>query len=101
MRNILISTVFILIITLIAAALNISNDSINQLTGEERLAVIAINLDDRNINLQLLGEEYQFSQPVEKSSQLFEHCSSSIRNFLLNIWIILTPLLFNNDLINK
>ncbi len=82
------SMALVLIITLMAVALNISNDSINQLTGEERKAVIAVDIEDSNIYLQMLGEEYEFSEPVERSSQLFDDYCSSIRNYLLNIWII-------------
>ncbi len=88
MRSIGISMVLVLIITLMAAALNISNEGINQLTGEERKAVIAVDIDDSNIYLQMLGEEYQISEPAEKSSHLYDQYRSSIRNYLLNIWIV-------------
>ncbi len=74
-----------LMITLMVSALNISNESINQLTGEDRKAVLAVTMDDSNINLQLLGEEYQLSEPAEKSLQLFDCCCKSIRNYLLSI----------------
>lgn len=80
--------VLVLMITLLAFALNISNDSINQLTGEQRKAVIAVNMNDKNIYLQMLGEEYHISEPVEKFSELYGHYCSLIRNYLLNIWIV-------------
>ena len=80
--------VLVLIIFLLAAALNISNEAINQLTGEERKAMADVHIDDRNINLMLMGEEYQVSDPLETSRQLFDCCCSSIRNHLLSIWII-------------
>ncbi len=76
----------VVMISLMASALNISNESINQLTGEERKAMIAVNIDDRN--MILMGEEYQLSEPVEKSRQLFNYYCSSIRNHLLSIWNI-------------
>ncbi len=80
--------VLVLMITLLALALNISNESINQLTGEERKAVIAVDMDDKNIYLQVLGKEHHISEPVEKSSELYDHYCSLIRNYLLNIWIV-------------
>lgn len=72
-------------LVLVTVALNVSNAGINQLTGEERKAVLAVNMEEDNLCLQLLGQEYRLSEPVETSSQIIQGFWAQVSSYLLSI----------------
>lgn len=73
------------LIVLIISALNISNDGINQLKGEERKAVLAVTLEDNNLHLQLLGEEYQYLEPIANCTRQIKDWGLQIIDYLWSI----------------
>lgn len=58
----------VLILALVIAGLNISNEGINQLTGKERKAIASVNYGPKNLSLQWLGQEYTY--PRERLHEL-------------------------------
>ncbi len=72
-------------LVLVTVALNVSNAGINQLTGEERKAVLAVNMEEDNLCLQLLGQEYRLCEPVETSSQIIQGFRAQVSDYLLSI----------------
>jgi len=78
-----------MIVALVVVGLNISNESINQLTGETHKAVIALNVDDDIVYLELLGEEYKYvPESVGPAVQSLWEYLDTIRDYLLRIWRI-------------
>jgi len=73
------------LLVLVTVALNVSNAGINQLTGEERKAVLAVNMEEDNLCLQLLGQEYRLCEPVETSSQIIQGFRAQVSDYLLSI----------------
>ena len=54
--------VLLLLLILTATALNASNGAINQLTGENRPAIIGADCKHSNIHLHFLGKSYVYEQ---------------------------------------
>jgi hypothetical protein len=80
--------VLLAMVGLIAAGLNISNEGVNQLTGEDRKAVIAVNAINEGISLELLGVEYQYPQLARDAAQWLEYCLYNAMRYVQKIWII-------------
>ncbi|NLB88846.1 MAG: hypothetical protein GX790_06415, partial [Syntrophomonadaceae bacterium] len=57
-----------ILLLLVVCGLNISNQAINSLTMENRGPVFAINLDESNISIHLLGENHLY--PKDKLSNV-------------------------------
>lgn len=85
MRRIGISITLLAIMFLITSALNISNAGINQLTGEDRKAVLAVKMEDNDLCLQLLGEEYQCFEALAYCTGYIEDLGMEIINYLYSI----------------
>lgn len=85
MRSIGINITLLAMIVLIISALNISNAGINQLTGEERKAVLAVKIEGNDLYLQYLGEEYRYFEPVVNCSNRIKDLGVQIIDYLHSI----------------
>ena len=69
-------TVLVLVLMcLIITGLNISNQGINHLTGQNREAVLGLSIDKKNINLHVLGERFSYctDELVNAKTSLFKN----------------------------
>lgn len=80
--------VFLAMVSLVAAGLNISNEGISDLVGESRKAVVAINVIHDSLNLQWLGVEYNYPEPARVIMQGLNHYLNLATDYLLSIWTI-------------
>ncbi|CFY02939.1 Uncharacterized [Syntrophomonas zehnderi OL-4] len=93
MTRLLRSVMILVIIILIIAGLNTSNQGNNILTAEARKSVFSIKIVDKNLEVVALGEEYTYSgreliqdnrQAIYKAQKLLH----SISNYFKRIWTI-------------
>jgi len=70
----------LVLIFLVIAGLNISNQGINKLSMEDRGAVAAIYCDKNDIELELMGKEYSYRHLLDEYSYLIEKGKEGIRD---------------------
>lgn len=90
-----------ILLLLIISGLNISNQAINSLTMENRGPVFAINLDESNISIHLLGENHLYSKDklagvITVGSEYSRRAYDEVYNYLYRIWNISNIIFFDN-----
>lgn len=88
-RSLIVLTVFVLIIM----GLNTSSQGINSLTAESRSPVVGVKIENRQLNVFALGEQYSISrQDLSQGSQdVIENAqlqSNALIKYLKKIWTI-------------
>lgn len=70
----------LILIYLVIAGLNISNQGINNLSMEDRGPVAGISYDSNNLEMQLMGKEYSHHQLLDDYAYLVEKGRNEMRD---------------------
>lgn len=93
MTRLLRPVLILVVIILIIAGLNTSNQGNNALTAETRQSVFSIKIVDKNLEVVALGEKYSYSdRELVEANQLVrnetQNLLHSVSDYLKKIWTI-------------
>jgi len=75
---------FFILFILVAAALNISNEAINQLTGANRQAIIGADYKQDNICFYIMGQSYVYERDeLSEIGHTFERSSRQLMESIM------------------
>lgn len=96
----------VIILFLVISALNISNQAINSLTMENRGPIFAVNLDEQDISIYLLGQNHLYSKDklintITLGSDYSHRIYDKVSSYLYKIWKISNVIFFDNYDLNS